>query len=89
MEILSKNSSEIINTYTNEIKKTASALNDFVTQIALGFKFFTYIITPMVLSFKITILTIAVSFIFAIPFLLIGKITNYLGKKCWRLAINL
>ena len=35
----------------------------------------------MVLSFKITILTIAVSFIFAIPFLLIGKITNYLGKN--------
>ena len=78
---LKNSSGKIINTYTNEIKKTASALNDFVTQIALGFKFFTYIITPMVLSFKITILTIAVSFIFAIPFLLVGKITNYLGKK--------
>ena len=78
---LKNSSGKIINTYANEIKKTASALNDFVTQIALGFKFLTYIITPMILSFEITILTIFVSFVFAIPFLLTGKITNYLGKK--------
>ena len=78
---LKNSSGKIINTYTNEIKKTASALNDFVTQIALGFKFLTYIITPMILSFKITILTILISLIFAIPFLLAGRITNYLGKK--------
>ena len=35
----------------------------------------------MILSFKITILTIFISLIFAIPFLLAGRITNYLGKK--------
>jgi ABC-type multidrug transport system fused ATPase/permease subunit len=78
---LKNSSGKIINTYTNEIKKTAGALNDFVTQIALGFKFLTYIITPMVLSFKITLITILISFIFAIPFLLVGRITHKLGKK--------
>ena len=78
---LKNSSGKVINTYTNEIKKTASALNDFVTQIALGFKFFTYLITPMILSFKITITTLLISFIFAIPFLLVGRVTYKLGKK--------
>ena len=35
----------------------------------------------MILSFKITITTLLISFIFAIPFLLVGRVTYKLGKK--------
>ena len=78
---LKNSSGKIINTYTNEIKKTAGAINDLVTQIALGAKFITYIITPFIINFKISFMTIVIISIFSIPFLLVGKYANKLGKK--------
>ncbi len=78
---LKNSSGKIINTYTNEIKKTAGALNDFVTQISLGAKFITYVITPFIINFQITFMTIVIVSIFSIPFLLVGKFANKLGKK--------
>jgi ATP-binding cassette subfamily B protein len=78
---LKNSTGEIVNTYTNEIKKVASGLNDFVIQITNTVKFISYLITPLIINYKITLITVFFVFIFSIPFLLLGKYSNFLGKK--------
>ena len=81
-EFYLKNSSgKILNTYTQEIKKISGGLRDFCIQIASLLKLATYLIMPMFLNLKITLITIGLASLFAVPFLMLGKIAHELGKK--------
>ena len=78
---LKHSSGKILNTYTQEIKKISGALKDFCLQIAFMLKLLTYLIVPIFLDYKITLITFILAGLFSIPFLLIGKFTHELGKK--------
>jgi len=74
-------SGRFINIYNNEIGKISSTFYDFVTQFSIVIKFFTYLITPFFLNYKITITTLILGVIFISPFLLLGNMANRLGDK--------
>ncbi len=70
-----------INIYNNEIGKISSTFYDFVTQSTSIIKLTTYLATPFFLNFQITITTLILAIIFALPFLFFGKLANKLGYK--------
>ena len=75
------NHGKLLNTINSEIGKVGSALGDFTMQLATLVKFITYIITPLILSPKITLITLFIVFIFLIPFFILNKIGYFYGKK--------
>ena len=72
--------SKLLNTVNNEAKTAASSLADVITQVALLFRILAYLVTPIYLDFKLTVSTIFISLMFALPIYFSNKISFKLGK---------
>ena len=72
---------KFFNTFTKEMNVVGDTIGNITTQIANIFQLFLYIIVPLYINFKLTILIIFFVIIFILPFLYISKFSYFFGKK--------
>ncbi len=76
-----KNIGIILNSFTNVITKITTGISDIAIQISLVFRIISYLSIPLLLNWKITLITIFFVGIFTVPIKILNKYAYYWGQQ--------
>lgn len=71
----------LINTFINEINVVGKAFGAMARYFANMFEIVLYFIIPFCISWKVTSISLGCTILFALPFLMLGKISTDLGRE--------
>ncbi|MBF0343530.1 MAG: ABC transporter ATP-binding protein [Nitrospirae bacterium] len=74
------NQGKMLNTFTNQMNYVADCFGTIGMMFANIIRILFLLSVPLLVSWKVTITTIGLGFLFAIPFFMLGKINYNLGK---------
>lgn len=71
----------LLNTLSKELTIIGDGLGQIAMQFAQILQLFIFLTVPLILNFKLTLAILALSLLFALPFLFLNKLTYKLGKQ--------
>lgn len=69
----------LLNTFGRELTVVSDAFAAIALLFASALQMFFFLAVPFYISWKVTVISLIISFLFALPFILLGKITYKLG----------
>lgn len=79
---VSKPQGKLLNTFTREIAMIGDSFVAMASLFAQTLQAAVYLVIPFYISWQVTSVSITITLLFAVPFLLLGRVTHRLGSEC-------